>query len=122
MNLQGSAKLSQALAHSPDAHAWSTAWRRNNFGARLRRDTLALVFHFHADVAVGMRDKDSGRGTSRMPMDIGETLLHDAKDGGFQVAGQAAKIFGHFQIDIDLAAFGKSPYVPGEGRGKTCLV
>src|SRR5260370_25114441 len=122
MNLQSSAKLSQALAHSADAYPGSTSWRRNKFRALLKRDALALVFHFHADATVGMRDKNSGHGTSGVAMDVGQTLLHDAKDGRFQVAGQAAKILGHLQVDVDLAALGKAPYVPREGRGQPAFV
>src|SRR5260370_5636574 len=79
MNLQSSAKLSQALAHSADAYPGSTSWRRNKFLALLKRDALALVFHFHADATVGMRAKHSGHGTSGVAKDVGQTLPHAPK-------------------------------------------
>src|SRR5258706_11355162 len=69
-----------------------------------------------------MRDEYSGHGASRMPVDVGQALLHYAKYCRFQVARQPAEILRNLQVDGDLAAFGKSPYVPGERGGKTSLV
>ena len=47
------------------------------------------------------------RGLPGMAMHVGQRFLHDAEDGGFTFAGQAAQVRGRFQFHRNVAAFGK---------------
>ena len=49
-----------------------------------------------------------------MTSDIGQALLDDAKHGRFYVSGQASKLIGTIEINLDIAAARKFFDVPAD--------
>src|SRR5258708_161534 len=117
--------------------SWPPIWRRRSC---IPRKPTPLSFP-GARVAFGSfgvplsAARDSGRGSilqalhadgrgaaARMAMNVGQTFLHNAKEGNFQVTRQATEILGQLQIDIDLAALAESVDIPLQSRFQADLI
>ena len=53
-----------------------------------------------------------------MTVYVSQTLLNDPKDRNFHFVRQPAKIFGDFQIHLNMAALREAIYIPAKGGGK----
>jgi len=51
----------------------------------LRWDALAFVFHLQADLTIGTSNTNSGDWALGMAVNIGEALLNDPENGGFEI-------------------------------------
>src|SRR3984957_7008484 len=115
-NFEVAAELADAFAHAleADAATFGRTWSG--------RETLAPVAHFQADFAGGASDADAGARAAGMAVHVGERFLHDAEDGGFAFAGEAAEVRRQLDFDRNVAALGKFFDEPAQRRLQTHFV
>ena len=59
---------------------------------------------------------------ARMAVDVGERFLHDTEECSLHVCREAAEVGREFQLNVDLAALGKTLDVPAQSRGQSQLI
>ena len=80
-------------------------------------NAIAFVFHLDNNLMVGVMKANFGGRTSRMPVNVGEALLHEPKDCSFHLTRQPTEIVRTVKVDCDLAPLRKPIDIPAEGRG-----
>src|SRR5579863_2024983 len=97
------------LAHSSDADA-------NTPRTQLRDwifHALAVISDGHHHMAFSLRETDPGSLRTRMPINIGESLLNDTEDGSFQLDRESRELaWLNFQRGLNAAALGQTVQVP----------
>src|SRR5215468_2456245 len=81
-----------------------------------------MIFDLQAHFMIKSAQANSGCGTARVPMNIGETLLHGSEKSGLQFAGKSSEVLGDFQFDCDLATLRETIDVPAQRRNQTGFV
>src|SRR5215470_9108529 len=103
MNCQSATQLSKPFLHSSDADAKLSAGVESL--ALLRRNTLALVLHLHANLVVELKHADPCHRASSVAVNIRETFLHYPENSGFHILWEPAEVIRKLEINPDLAAF-----------------
>ena len=81
-----------SLAHSSNSHSDAL---RLNLDQFFGRHSLSLVPNFYMYLARLVSNLDDRSLTSRMAMDVCQTLLHETKYDQFYLAWKSFKIFGN---------------------------
>jgi hypothetical protein len=80
------AKFFHPLAHSADANAARLQFHNWVF------DPFAIISYHNHHMAFSLRKGDPRFLRSRMPIDIGESLLNDTEDGGLQLGSKSREV------------------------------
>ena len=81
-------KLFGALSHSCQANAHATGSHLRNLGT----DSIAIVTNRYHHLIILSTQRNPSLTCFRMPEDVGEGLLNDAKDCSFQIARESWEI------------------------------
>jgi hypothetical protein len=82
----------------------------------------ALIRHVHGHAVAGSHQPDGRASTARVAMHVGQALLHDPEQGGFDVQSRASEVSSDLEIDANPAPLRKPLHVPTQGRGETDLI
>ena|SRR5882757_2713307 len=107
IDFERAAELGHAFAHASDADAEA---RLTAMGSAIRRDdhAAAEIRNFEGDAIGIFAQCDLGALAAGMALDVGETFLGDAKEGGFGHLRKAAKTGEEFEGSFDAAALAET--------------
>ena len=81
-----------------------------------------MILDFEMDAIFAAGNANVGEGAIGMAMNVGETFLHDAENGGLEFGGQPSDVGRNIQKDLDVAALRKSFDISPESGGKAEVV
>src|SRR3984885_7221502 len=114
LNFEVAVELPETFSHTTKADAGSA--RFEQVSLLLLGYSLTFIPNLNRQEVILPIHSDGGSGTSRVAMDIGQTLLNDPEDCNFNVVGQPAEIRWNIEIDFYFAALGESVYIPTQRR------
>src|SRR6267154_2718109 len=106
IDLELPAELPDAFAHPRNAHT------HHRICAVLRSNSAPAIAHFQYDVGIFRKYLHAGDLTSRVPVNVRQAFLQDAKYREFHLVRKFGNICRHIQIDLNAAAFRKTVQIP----------
>jgi hypothetical protein len=89
-NLETASQLAESFTHPADSHSRGAV--RKKFRCLFRRNAFPLILDFDSHFVLQAYDANLRNRTSGMTMDIRQRLLHQAKNGGLQIARQSIRV------------------------------
>src|SRR6267143_388026 len=105
-DLELPAELSNAFAHPRNAHT------HHRICAVLGSNSAPAIAYFQYDVGIFRKYLHAGDLASRVPVNVRQAFLQNAKYREFHLVRKFGNICRHIQIDLNAAAFRKTVQVP----------
>src|SRR5258708_33134329 len=105
-DLELPAELSNAFAHPRNAHT------HHRICAVLGSNSAPAIAYFQYDVGIFWKYLHAGDLASRVPVNVRQAFLQNAKYREFHLVRKFGNVCRHIQIDLNAAAFRKTVQVP----------
>jgi hypothetical protein len=104
LNFQQTSQLRYAFSHPTKTYTdWAA--RRTESLLFLRWDTLTCISDLNLNSSLSVGYSDNRIATTRMAVDIRQTLMDDPKDGNLYLITKTTKVTRNVEADHNLASF-----------------
>ena len=112
--------MAKTLAHAPDADAHRA--KVVSCFSLFKKQPSGIAFDLKNDLIFPFLQSDRSRAAAGMTTNVGQTLLHDAKQSGLDFGGQPPDLCKGDEVNVDAAAFAEAFDVPLQGGDQPGLI